>query len=69
MGAFSTNKITREQAEDMVRQCRLIKNSDIKSLSDQELFDELNDYCYEGNHEYNSIIDFHISYKIDYPHS
>lgn len=51
MSAYSTQYITREKAEDMVREVRAKKRDDpVHTLSDEELDGELHEYVYSEKH-------------------
>lgn len=67
MSIYSTLYVTREKAEEMVRQCRLIGNrDDISKMSDEELDDELHSYVYgnEMSHKYDEAIGWAHNYII-----
>lgn len=63
MSTYTTLTITREQAEDMVKQVRCKKDRSVNALSDEELDEELHEYVYSG--KYSDIVGVLYNYNIE----
>ena len=50
MSAYTTERITRAQAEKLVQQCRQKDDRSVKALTDEQLDAELHAYVYAGKH-------------------
>lgn len=62
MSAYSTQNITREEAEKIVQACRAKNDRSVKALSDEQLDEELNTYVY--SEKYTDIVGVLWNYKI-----
>ena len=67
MSAFSTRDIKREEAEEMVRKCRLIgKRDDVSLMSNEDLDEELHSYVYSNeNGKYDDVVGVLYNYCIE----
>lgn len=63
MSAYSTESITREEAENLVKQVRAKLDRSVKVLSDEELLEELHEYVYSEEHW--DILPCLINYQIN----
>ena len=62
MSVYSTQYITRKEAEDMVKAVRMKLDRGVEALSDEELDKELHEYVYSDAHA--DIVGLHYNYII-----
>lgn len=65
MSEYSTRDITREQAIQMIKECReLSQPNDLAAMTDGELDDELHKYVYSGDKKYEKVVGILYNYLI-----